>query len=1374
MKHILNNLARYYTSKVVMILMLMLGMSSYASATNTLKVEDLTDVVVGGTYDLQFDLDNDTPSRGFILDFKLPDGLTIDTGTNPVQNSEIGLTVQCSPQGNNVYRIIFASFDGSTFAAHIGMLFKIKVRATSGIANSSIQINRFDYTGEDGKSVNDVTIVPGKVTVKTIFNGTMHFSAVNPEFSILPGETSTVQIQVENSQALQGFQGEFKLPKGLTFASKKIIADPQRAAGSIVALDTSTGVMLLAKTDGIEAGSGPIFSFTVKADETLAATDKITLSDIHFTVDSKAYTTTDVVEVAVKNAMPDEYAAAKKVVDDLKTSLEAAKTTINTDCKDVAAQYTDKVTDISNQIGTLSGNVETGNTDGTLRIANVNASAKTISDAIATMLSDAKAAQKKFSDDAAAAKKAANDAAYTKLTAQIAATQKKLDDANATIAKDCKDVAAQFTETANGLQTQITTLKSDLDAKNANQELTAESTVNTADIETAIAKMVTDAQAAQKKVNDDAAAAAAKKAANDAAYKTLSDQIAATQSKLDAAKATIATDCKDVAAQFTQTTTDITAQITALKSDLNAKNANQELTAESTVNTADVDVVIAKMVTDAQAAQKKFSDDAAAAAKKAANDAAYKTLSAQISASQKKLDDAKATIATNCKDVAAQYTESATGLQTQITALKTDLDAKNANQELTAESTVNTADVDAAIAKMLTDAQAAQKKFNEAAADAAKKAANDAAYKTLTAQLNDVQAKLDAAKNTLKTSYPDVAASFNETVASIQSKIDAIKTQLDIDNTNIKLTADSKINTSEIEVSIYQLLADAAAAQKDYAAKKAANDAAYKALSAQIAATQAKLDAANATIAKDCKDVAAQFAETATSLQTQITALKTDLDAKNAKMELTATSTVNTPDVDAAIVKMVTDAQTAQKKFTDDAAAAKKAANDAAYKKLSAQIAATQTKLDAANVAIAKDCKDVAAQFTETATGLQTQITALKTDLDAKNAKQELTATSTVITADIDAAIAKMVTDAQAAQKKFDDDAAAAAKKAANDAAYKTLSAKIADAQAKLDAANATIASDCKDVAAQFTKTTTDLATQITTLKTDLDAKNAKTELTAESTVNTADIETAIAKMVTDAQAAQKKFEADAAAAAKKAANDAAYKTLSAQVSDVQAKLNAAIKRIKSDYPFVADDFTKTETGIQTKIDALKTQLENDHNNIALTADSKVNTADIDVDIYQLLADASAAQTAKITANQTAYTRLFAQIASTQKNLDAAKATINKDYAGIAKDYAAELTSLQSQITTMKTGVQNDFIAVKLTADSQIDTEAIDKAITELLAKAKAAYEVYAGIDSVTAEQLAGAKVFYTLGGKKLDAPAKGQVNVVKMSDGRMIKIFVK
>jgi hypothetical protein len=235
MKHILNNLARYYTSKVVMILMLMLGMSSYASATNTLKVEDLTDVVVGGTYDLQFDLDNDTPSRGFILDFKLPDGLTIDTGTNPVQNSEIGLTVQCSPQGNNVYRIIFASFDGSTFAAHIGMLFKIKVRATSGIANSSIQINRFDYTGEDGKSVNDVTIVPGKVTVKTIFNGTMHFSAVNPEFSILPGETSTVQIQVENSQALQGFQGEFKLPKGLTFASKKIIADPQRAAGSIVA-----------------------------------------------------------------------------------------------------------------------------------------------------------------------------------------------------------------------------------------------------------------------------------------------------------------------------------------------------------------------------------------------------------------------------------------------------------------------------------------------------------------------------------------------------------------------------------------------------------------------------------------------------------------------------------------------------------------------------------------------------------------------------------------------------------------------------------------------------------------------------------------------------------------------------------------------------------------------------------------------------------------------------------------------------------------------------------------------------------------------------------------------------------------------------------
>ncbi len=755
MKHIINNIAKQTANRIAMLLMFVLGITSYASAGNVLSVGDLTNVVAGQEYDLQFNFANETAVRTMTVDFKLPEGLDIVSGAQPVKNTSISqsITMSTLDSSSKQYRVGIFSFSSKTFAAQIGKLFTIKVKANTSVRNSTVSIVNSDVTDVDNNQL-AVTYTEGKVTIKSSFNGTMNFTATNPTFSILPGNTYKVEFQVENSAALTGMQAKLTLPVGLTMVPEEIVPDATRAGSAIPAYNATTGVVALIISSGISGTSGPLFSFTVKADNTLAADSKITLGDINFTIGDGDvnYTTSDVVEVAVKNAMADEYTAAKKVVTDLKDSVAAANAAIAKDYKDVAAQFTDKATEISGQIETLSGKIETAKADGTLRIATVNSDAATII--------------------------------------------------------------------------------------------------------TAIHKMIADAKAAQDKVNQDVAA-----------------------------------------------------------------------------------------------------------------------------------------------------------------------------------------------------------------------------------------------------------------------------------------------------------------------------------------------------------------------------------------------------------------------------------------------------------------------------------------------------------------------------------------KKAANDAAYKTLSAKIADAQAKLDAANATIAKDCKDVAAQFTKTATDLSTQITALKTDLDAKNAKTELTAESTVNTADIETAIAKMVTDAQAAQKKFEADAADAAKKAANDAAYKTLSAQIADIQAKLDAAIARIKTNYAGVADQFTKTETGIQTKIDALKTQLENDHNNIALTADSKVNTTDIDLDIYQLLADASAAQkeyAAKVAANDAAYTRLNAEIAATQKNLDAAKATINKDYAGIAKDYAAELTSLQSQITTMKNGVQNDFIAVKLTADSQIDTEAIDKAITELLAKAKAAYEVYAGIDSVTAEQLAGAKVFYTLGGKKLDAPAKGQVNVVKMSDGRMIKIFVK
>ncbi len=95
------------------------------------------------------------------------------------------------------------------------------------------------------------------------------------------------------------------------------------------------------------------------------------------------------------------------------------------------------------------------------------------------------------------------------------------------------------------------------------------------------------------------------------------------------------------------------------------------------------------------------------------NTDAYKRLSAQIIEVQKLLDAAKATVETECKDVAANYTATIAEIQKSIDDVKADLEAKYENVELTSESAIDTADITDAIETLLADAAAAQKAYEE-------------------------------------------------------------------------------------------------------------------------------------------------------------------------------------------------------------------------------------------------------------------------------------------------------------------------------------------------------------------------------------------------------------------------------------------------------------------------------------------------------------------------------------------------------------------------------------------------------------------------------------------------------------------------------------
>ena len=391
------------------------------------------------------------------------------------------------------------------------------------------------------------------------------------------------------------------------------------------------------------------------------------------------------------------------------------------------------------------------------------------------------------------------------------------------------------------------------------------------------------------------------KMGNDAAYVKLTEEVAALQKSLDDAKAKVAEECKDVAENFTEAVAAIQAQIDAIKTDLDTKNAACDLTEESTLDAEAVKAVndaIAKYLEDAAAAQADFQ-------KKVANDAAYAKLTEEVAALQKSLDDAKAKVAEECKDVAENFTEAVAAIQTQIDAIKKDLDDKNTAIDLTEESTLDAEAVKAvndAIAKYLEDAATAQANFE-------KKAANDAAYAKLSDEIAAVQARFDEVVKTIEKDYAMVAAQFAETEAGIQNDIDAVAEELKAKADRIELDENSTVDLAAIKTAIEKLLTDAKDA---YQKKIDANEAAYKRLTDEIAAIQTRFDEVKKIIDTECNLVAAQFAGIEANIQYDINKKKDELKNMYENIELDENSTLDLQTIKDAIEQLLVDAKAAQ------------------------------------------------------------------------------------------------------------------------------------------------------------------------------------------------------------------------------------------------------------------------------------------------------------------------------------------------------------------------------------------------------------------------------------------------------------------------------
>lgn len=285
-----------------------------------------------------------------------------------------------------------------------------------------------------------------------------------------------------------------------------------------------------------------------------------------------------------------------------------------------------------------------------------------------------------------------NDAAYARLAEEVAALQKALDDAKAKVAEECPDVAENYAETVETIQSLINAIQSDLDAKNADCALTETSTLDAEAVKgvnDAIAKYINEAAAAQ--------AEHLKKLANEAAYVRLTEEVATVQARFDEVKATIEKDYVNVAAQFADAEAAIQGDIDQKKAELQAQYEAVELDENSTIDLEAIKAAVEQLLADAKVADAKL----------VANEAAYVRLSDEIAAVQARLDEVKATIEKDYAIVAAQFVGVESSIQYDINKKKDELKALYEAVELDENSTIDLETIKTAIEQLLDDAKAA-------------------------------------------------------------------------------------------------------------------------------------------------------------------------------------------------------------------------------------------------------------------------------------------------------------------------------------------------------------------------------------------------------------------------------------------------------------------------------------------------------------------------------------------------------------------------------------------------------------------------------------------------------------------------------------------
>ena len=707
------------------------------SAVNRIYVEPLT-VSNYEVTELKVMIETDKAATGAQLDLTLPEGLVFADGKSSWTSvpEYKGIFANAMNVTGQSARILLMDMSAviKTGTSQAGTV-KVKAVPNALDENAVKQITFNSKVTYPNPTANpDAVVKDQSVNVtfeKYVEQTTLNFTFSTPGMVLNPEAPSELRIAMENSMPVSALDMTLEVPAGVTISDAELIADRNNGARLMFTERPSGDCNIIVMTmaageNAILGNSGDIVKMNLTASDAFDGENVILkLKDIEISKeDGNVLSAEDVTMTLTAGKLAYERAAL--AIEELQQKLTTAMNTVNEQYP-LAVEVINP-NDIYMQISALQSAVETAYENYTLtpNYDEVMAPVAAIEAAIDEYVEKCRVENERQTN---------NKAAYDAVVAQLNTLQEQYDAAIATVTESYPDFRDAEAEAA--AQKLITDAKSAAQAAYEAVETEGNFTYSpdTDAISVAIAALVTDAKGRHD-------AEMARRQANQAAYDAVVAQLDNLQTQLNDAIANIEANYPD----FHDTAAEAAAQQMITDAKAAARTAFEAVATEGNFeyapDTEAISNAIAALVTDAKARHD------AEMARRAANQEAYNDVVASLDALQEQLDTTLATLAADYADF--RDTDAEEAAQQMITDAKA---AAQAALDAVAEEgnfdyTPDTEAISAAIAKLLTDAEARR------AAELDRVQANETAHNAVIAQLDELQAQLDAALATLAEKYP--------------------------------------------------------------------------------------------------------------------------------------------------------------------------------------------------------------------------------------------------------------------------------------------------------------------------------------------------------------------------------------------------------------------------------------------------------------------------------------------------------------------------------------------------------------------------------------------------------------------------------------------